>query len=161
MGSRFIFDKFDRADFKCENRFLKLLPKIVQARHFWYQFQAFLFFFFSKICIQINSRMLISNMTIVLLKFQPKNIQICRFSPKFRYFYFFHENLELKKIQNSDFKYNNIIFNFQSKNTQIRHFSSQIQEFLFCTKLCTQTNSRALVTNMTMYFSNSSLKISK
>ena len=49
-------------------------------------------------------------------------------------FLFLHEILILGKLEDADFKYDNIFFKFHSKNTQIRHFWSQIQKFLFFLK---------------------------
>ena len=52
------------------------------------------------------------------------------FCNKFRHFSYSHV-LQLNKIEDADFKYDNIVFKFQPKNTQIKHAGSQIQPFLF------------------------------
>ena len=44
MRKRLIFDKFEGADFKYDNSFLKFQPKNTQIRHFWSQIQAFSLF---------------------------------------------------------------------------------------------------------------------
>ena len=116
IGSRFIFHKFEGSDFKYDSRFLKLLSKNTQARHFWYQFQAFFVLFFSKFCIQINSRMLISNMTIVLLKFQPKNTQIRHFSSQIQEFWFC---TKLCTQTNSRALVTNMTMNFSNSSLKI------------------------------------------
>ena len=55
---------------------------------------------------------------------------------------------------------NNSSFKFLAKKTQTRLFWFQIWSFLFCTKLLKYLkNSRALASNATKDFSNSSLKI--
>ena len=71
-------------------------------------------------------------------------------------FLFLHQTLQQGKFE--EFKYDNTIFKLYPKNMQIKHFCSQILRFLFCTKLCNLTNSRALISNMTMPFSNSARK---
>ena len=43
----------------------------------------------------------------------------------------FEQNLELGKLEGTDFKFDNIAFKPQSKNTQISDFWSQILAFLF------------------------------
>ena len=65
----------------------------------------------------LSLRFLISNMTIFLLKFQPKNKQA---------FLFFHQILLLNKFEGADFNYINVIFKYQSKNTQIIDFLYRI-----------------------------------
>ena len=65
----------------------------------------------------LSLRFLISNMTIFLLKFQPKNKQG---------FLFFHQILLLNKFEGADFNYINVIFKYQSKNTQIMDFLYRI-----------------------------------
>ena len=54
------FEKFEKTDLKNDNSFLKLLPKIIQIRHFSPKYC-------TNICILKISRVLISNLTISLL----------------------------------------------------------------------------------------------
>ena len=64
-----------------------------------------------------------------------------------------------------------VLLQFMLKNTHIRHFWSKIpksgnfrlklRHFCFFAKFCNYTNSRVLISNMTILFSNSSLKILK
>ena len=66
-------DKFKGADFKYDNNFFKILAskypktafllKNIQMRHFGPKFQHFCFF--TKCCNQINSKVLIANMTTI------------------------------------------------------------------------------------------------
>ena len=84
------------------------------------------------------------------LKFQLKISQIRHFLSQIEAF--FLQNFQLDKFEGADFKYDNIFLKFLPKNTQIRYFWSQV---------CNQTNSRVLISNMTMLFSNSSPKIPK
>ena len=107
-----------------------------------------------------NSRVLISNMIISFQISAQKYPNHTIFVPNLDIFVF-SQNLLLDKFEGANFKYETVFFKFQPKNAQIRHFWSQIQGFLFCTKLCNQTNLRALISNMTMAFSNSSPKIPK
>ena len=92
-------------------------------------------FFLAKFCSQKNSRVLISNMTIVFFKFQLKNTQIRHFCPQIQTFLFFCEILKLAKLEGADFKCDNSFLKFQLKNTQIKYIWSQIWTFLFFRKL--------------------------
>ena len=132
-------DKFEDADFKYYNSFLKFQPKNSQIRHFGPKARDF--DFFAKFFNLTNSKLLISNMTKVFFKilvqkyqnrvFLFKNTQIRPFWFQFQTFSLFHDILQLDKFEGADFKYGNIAFKFQPKNTQIRHFWSRIQAFLF------------------------------
>ena len=37
IGQKYPYDKLEVADFKYDNNFLNLKPKITQTRHFWFQ----------------------------------------------------------------------------------------------------------------------------
>ena len=67
-------DKFEGADFKYENNFLKLYPKNTQIGQLWSHFLLLLLslLFFSIFSISINSRALISNMTLAFSNFSLK-----------------------------------------------------------------------------------------
>ena len=107
--------------------FFKFLPKNSKIRHFWSKIQKNVIFgpkfrqfgFFTKFCNRTNSKVLISNMTKVFFKFQPKNTLIRHFWSQIQAFSLFHEILQLDKFKGADFKYGNIIFKFQSQNTEI------------------------------------------
>ena len=90
-------------------------------------------------------RLLISNMTIVLLKLYPKKIQIRHFwskipksgilGPKFRHFCFFAKFCKQTNLKLLISNMTIVFLKFLPKNTQIRHFWSQIQAFLFLHKI--------------------------
>ena len=71
---------------------------------------------------------------------------------------FWFQNLQLEKFEGADFEYDNSFFKFQPKNTKIRHFCPKFKNFYIYTKLCSKTNSRTLISNMIIIFSNSSQK---
>ena len=108
-------------------------------------------------------------MTIVFLKFYPKNIQIKLFwskisqqgvfGPKFRHFCFFVKFCKQTNLRVLISNMTIVLLAFLPKNTQLRHFQSQIQAFLFFTKFCNYTNLKMVNSNMRMFFSNSSPKI--
>ena len=116
-------------------------PKIEYAKEdFWSQIQAF----FRGVGFKHDN---------IVFKFQPKNIQISHFWSQTQAFQFFSKILQLDKFEGADFKYDNSFFKFQPKSTQIRQFSSQIQTFWgVFVKFCHQTNSRVLISNMTIQF---------
>ena len=65
-------------------------------------------------------------------------------------------------VKRTDFKYENIIFKFHPKNYPSKAFLvPNLRIFLFCTKLCNNTNFKTLTSNVTRIFSNSSSKIPK
>ena len=92
------------------------------------QIQAFLF---PNLGNQTNSSILISNMTLVFLKFFPKNTQINHFWSQIQAFLFFRKILKLEKFEDAAFKYDNIVLKFQPKTTQIKHFWFHIQALFF------------------------------
>ena len=69
-------DKFEGVDFKYDISFFKLRSKILKKGFFGPNLR---FFFCAKLFILINSRVLISNMVIIVLNLQPKFIQIRHF----------------------------------------------------------------------------------
>ena len=65
-------------------------------------------------------------------------------------------------VKRTDFKYENIIFKFHPKNDPSKAFLvPNLRIYLFCTKLCNNTNFKTLISNVTRIFSNSSSKIPK
>ena len=137
-------------------------PKIPKPDFFGHKFRNFCFSV--KFCKQANLRVLISNITMVFLKFLPKNTQIRQFFVKntqIRHFWsqiqaflFFREILQLFKFKGVDFKYDNSFLKFQPKNTQTKHswskilkngfFDPKFRHFCFFTKICIQANSKVL-----------------
>ena len=107
-------------------------------------------------------------MTVVFLKLQLKNSQISHFWSQTQIFLFFHKFLQLYKFESADFKYENNSFKivaenykvmgFLMKNTQITYFCAKFRHFCFCAKFYSQTNWRKLISNITIFFSNSSPK---
>ena len=71
--------------------------------------------------IWINSRVLISNMTIAFLNFSLKVLKKALFDPSLRIF-IFAQTLHFHKFEGADFKYDNNFSNLQPKITEIRHF---------------------------------------
>ena len=125
------FDKFESADFKFDNSFLKMPSKTHTNRTFLVP-NLRLFCFCAKISNLTNSRMVISNIKIVFLKMPPKHIHIkhlCyqrRILGTFKVFLFLHKNLQFGKFEVSDFRYEDGLLKLHPRNTQIMHFWSQI-----------------------------------
>ena len=69
-------------------------------------------------------------MSIVFLKFQPKNTQIRHFWSQIQAFLFLQKSLQLHQFEGADFKYDSSCLKFYPENTQRRHSWSQIQTFL-------------------------------
>ena len=65
-------DKLEGADFKYDISFFKFQSKNTQKRSFWSKFKNF--YFCTKLCILINSRVLISNMATTFQSYSP---QLC------------------------------------------------------------------------------------
>ena len=117
-------------------------PKIAKSGIFAPKFRYFCFFV--KFWKWTNLRMMISNMTILFLKFLPKNTEIKHFwskipkcgsfGPKFRHF--IHQILQLDKFEGIDFKYNNRFLKFYCKNTQAGIFGSKFRHYCFFVKFC-------------------------
>ena len=77
-------------------------------------------------------------------------------------FFFFREIYQIDKFEGTDFKYHNKFLKFQPKNTQDGIFGTKSKHFcfFFCfAEFGNQTNSRVLISNMTISFSKSSPKI--
>ena len=99
-----------------------------------------------------------------LLKFQPKNTQLRHFRSQIQVFLLFRKILQLDKFEGANFKYDNSILKFLSqkypnkdflnKNIQIRHFCSQLQAVLFFREIRDWTDSRVLISNLTIVFLN-------
>ena len=102
-------DKFEHVHFKYDNSFFKFQSE----RHFLSQIQAFCFF--AKFCNQ-TSLTVLSNITIVFLKFQPKSTQMRHFWSQIQAFLFFCKIQQLDKFEGADFKYDNSFLKFWVKN---------------------------------------------
>ena len=121
-------DKFEVADFEYDNRFLKFYPENIQIRDFWSR----IFVFLTKFCSWANSRMLISNITILFSNSTP-NI------PKSKYF--------CTKLCNS---------------TSLRTLISNMTIFsIYSQNFATAQIWGWLILKTTILFSNSSLKTAK
>ena len=108
--------QFNGADFKYDNIFVNSYPKIPKEGIFVSRFRHFIFS--QKFGDQANSRMLISNMRILLSNSSPKIPKLGIFGLKFK-------------------------------------------DFQFCTKFCNKAYSKTLISDMTIHFSNCSRKILK
>ena len=115
---------------------------------------------FTKFCNQTNSRVLISNMTILFSNCIPKIPKQEISGAKLRHFCFFSKfcNQTNSRVFISNMTI--FTFKFQPKNTKTLQFQSKIQtKFRHSfTKVCNQTNSRVLISDMTVLFSTSSPK---
>ena len=118
--------------------------KIPKPDFFGHKFSYFCFSV--KFCKQTNLRVLISNITMVFLKFLPKNTQIRHFLVKntqIRHFWsqiqaflYFCEILQSDKFEGADFKYDNIVFKFQPKIPKSGIFGPKFRHFCFSVKFC-------------------------
>ena len=70
------------------------------------------------------------------------------FLSKIYAFWFFHKILLIDKFEVVDFKYHNIFLNSNSKIPKPEFFGPKFKDFYLCNK----TNSRALISNMTIVF---------
>ena len=121
------------------------------------------FCFFAKLCNKANLRVMISIMTIFFSSSRPKY-------PNKRYLVanldilFLRKNLQLNNFESTSFKYDNSFFKIQHVYTNIPKysiFSPKFRYFRFFTKIGNQKNSRVLISNITILFSTSSLKLPK
>ena len=97
------------------------------------------FCFSEKLCSLTNLRMMISDIRILFLNSSPKISKSSIFGPQLDILFFFRKILQIDKIEDAGFKYDNrfskcLIQNHQNKaflvkNTQIKHFWSQTQAF--------------------------------
>ena len=91
---------------KYDNSFCKVLLKNNQIRHFWSQILIFLFC--TKFSIGANnSRVLISNKTIVFSKLQPKDIKMWEFLSQICFFFVRNEFMHFDKVEGADLTYDN------------------------------------------------------
>ena len=74
--------KFEDADFKYENNIFKFQPKNTEIGHFGPKFKNFNFL--HEILQQANSRVLISNVTMVFQNYCPKQLNKAFFGSKFK-----------------------------------------------------------------------------
>ena len=91
---------------KYDNSFCKVLLKNNRIRHFWSQILIFLFC--TKFSIGANnSRVLISNKTIVFSKLQPKDIKMWEFLSQICFFFVRNEFMHFDKVEGADLTYDN------------------------------------------------------
>ena len=128
--------------------------------------------FFTKLCIQTNSRVLISNMIKFSPNSSPKIPESRIFGPKFKFFYFC---TKLCYKTNSRILISNMTISFLNLSPKIpksnifgpkfRHFrfftkywifGLKFKDFYFFAKLCNKANSR--IWNMTIVFSHTAPK---
>ena len=127
--------------------FLKFSTKNTQMRHFSSKIpkrgiadsKLRHFCFSEKLCSLTNLRMLISDIRILFSNSSPKISKSSIFGPQLDILFFFRKILQIDKIEDAGFKYDNrfskfLIQNYQNKaflvkNTQIKHFWSQTQAF--------------------------------
>ena len=123
------------------------------------------FLFWTIFCISANSKMLISNITIVFQIYRAKYPNKAFLDPFFivaviavavllEFWY-------LDKLESADFKYGNNFSNLQPKITQIYIFGSRFENCLFCINYCLMTYSKVLTSNVTIVLENSSLQITQ
>ena len=116
------------------------------------------FYFCTKLCKKTNSRMQISNMTIVFSNSSPKIHKSGIFGPKYKLF--FHKILQLDKfgvlISNMKILFSNSISKYPKKTFLVPKLGNFVffyevffHDFCFRTKLCNKTNSRTQISNMT------------
>ena len=75
-------------------------------------------------------------------------------------FFVFWEFLQIGIVEGADLvRVMTILSNSSPKISKSDIFGSKFKHFSFCTELCNKTNSRKLISNMTIVFSNSSPKI--
>ena len=97
-------------------------------------------------------------MTIVLLKFLSKNIQIRFFGPNFRHFCF---PAKFCNYTNSRVLISNTTILFSNSSPKIPKsgiFGPKFTKFCFSATFCNQANSRVLISNVTILFLNSTSK---
>ena len=116
--SMLTYDKFEGADFKYGNSFLKLQPKNTQIMNVKYQIQALrcqieAFSLFHKIFQFDKFEGADFKYDKIVFNLQPKNIQIRHFWSKTEKYLFLLKILHLHKFKVADSKYDNIIFKFQ------------------------------------------------
>ena len=123
------FHKLEVADLKYENSSLQIVAQGNTNQEF-FDPELDISVVLAKLCYQTESRVLNSNIAIVILKFQPKTTQVMQFFFQIELFlFFFHEDLLLGKFESVKFKYDNSFFRLQPKKTYIRHSWSQIERF--------------------------------
>ena len=116
------------------------------------------FYFCTKHFNKTNSRTLISIMTILFQSCCQKHPNKALLVLDLKIFYFCMKLCFQKK--EGDFRFDNIFFKFQPKKSSNQPFLFQFTHYS-CTKFCNYTNSRVLISNMTILFSHSSPKTPK
>ena len=102
-------------------------------RHFWFHFLLLLLLlllFCSIFGIQINSTVVISNMTLAFSNFSLKILKKGLFGPNLRIYYWHFD-----KFEGAVFKYGNNFLNLQPKIIQIRYFWFQVWKLFVLHKI--------------------------
>ena len=100
-------------------------------------------------------------MTIFFSNSSSKIPQRRIFGSKLRHFCFFAK-FAIRQIWGCWFQIWQQFFQIPAQKYQNKtFFCPKVKDFYFCTKLCSKTNSRTLIWNMTIVLSNSSPKIRK
>ena len=126
----FAIRQIRRSLFQINNIIFKIQPK--KYPHQVFLVPSLKIIFSKKFCNKTNSRVLISNMTILFLNSSPSKSKLSNFaSGKFKEF--FAGNFAARQVQGHGsqtwlyfLKYGYICFKFRPRNTQSRHFWSKI-----------------------------------
>ena len=101
-------DKFEGANFRYENSFLKFQPENTQIRHFWSKMQAFSLF--HEILQLGKSEGADSKYDNIIFKFQPKTTQVRLFWSQIQVFLVLRKVLQLDKFVDADLNYDDSFF---------------------------------------------------
>ena len=140
--------------------FLKLLPKNTKIRYFWSQIQPFSLFQDILQCDKFKFADFKYDNSFSK-KFQPKNIIIRHCWSHIQAFSFFHKILELDKFEGADFKTAILVSNSRPKILKSGIFGPKFRHFCSFTKINNQTNSKVLLSNVTIVFEISNPQIPK
>ena len=106
------FDKFEGADFKHEDSYLKVYQKEIQITHFWSQIYAVLYFWkISQFQKFEGADLKYGNNYFQSLpeKYPNKAFLVANLGILFLFFFFFWKSLELDKFEGAVFKYGNTL----------------------------------------------------
>ena len=108
-------DKLEGADFKYDTSFFKFQSKNTQKGPFWSKFKNF--YFCTKLCILINSKLMISNMAIIFQIYSAKLHKQDIFGSRFENCFFLHKIL-------LNYIFENVTIVLQNSRLQItqKHF---------------------------------------
>ena len=107
-----------------------------------------------------NLRLLISNMTKFIQSLAQKDLHEAFLVPNFGIL-IFSRNVAIRQIRRYLFKIRQFCFQIPAQKYPNKAFLVPNLKIFICTKLCSKTNSRTLISNMTIIFSISSPKTRK